>query len=288
MEPIENIEEIIRKKLNATPDPALHDRILARVRQAQAQYEETTPAPCEPVLRRTIMKSPITKLAVAAAIIAAVVLGLFEFISTDASSGVVWAEVARKIEASRGVIYRERHGTDSQHARTIESDYGITYLSPTEYRSEGFKGGQCWITMYDNRSTAKRVVLLHAQKGYVLEDITLTDEGDRKHANYQDPTYWVRQFMACEYTKLDRREIDGALCEGIETTDPALCSEGGPRIDNLIARLWVSIETGYPVLLEGEFYGESSTNVVFDQFQWDAELDPSVFEPNIPADYEQM
>ena len=234
------------------------------------------------------MRSPIAKLAVAAAIIAVVALGLFEFIDTGNTSGVVWAEVAQRVEASRGVIYRERHGTESQPARTMESDYGITYLSPTQYRAESFKEGRCWITMYDNRSTAKRVVLLHAQKGYVLEDMTLTDEGDRKHANYQDPTYWVRKFMACKYTKLEPREVDGTLCEGIETTDLGLCSDEGLRIDSLIARLWVSVETGYPVLLEGEFHGESSTNVVFDQFQWDAELDPSVFEPNIPPDYEQM
>ena len=27
---------------------------------------------------------------------------------------------------------------------------------------------------------------------------------------------------------------------------------------------------------------------IMDQFQWDVELDPSLFEPNIPPDYEQM
>ena len=31
-----------------------------------------------------------------------------------------------------------------------------------------------------------------------------------------------------------------------------------------------------------------SSEYVLDQFQWDAAIDPSVFEPNIPPDYEQM
>ena len=287
MRPAADIKRMIHNWNDTTGAP-MDEQVLGDMGRALEQSQMKAAA-ARPTTRSIIMRNPIAKLAVAAVVIAAVMLGVFEFVGIEgATSGVVWAEVAQKVEASRGVVYRERHGTETQPARTMESDYGITYLSPTQYRAESFKEGRCWITMYDNRSTAKRVVLLHAQKGYVLEDMTLTDEGDQKHANYQDPTYWVRKFMACKYTQLEPREVDGTLCEGIETTDLALCSDEGLRIDSLIARLWVSVETGYPVLLEGEFHGESSTSVVFDQFQWDAELDPSVFEPNIPPDYEQM
>ena len=52
------------------------------------------------------MRSPVIKLAIAAAIIAAVILGLFEFIGRGNTSGVVWAEVAQKVQASQGVIFR--------------------------------------------------------------------------------------------------------------------------------------------------------------------------------------
>ncbi|MHC4170875.1 MAG: hypothetical protein ACYSWQ_28390 [Planctomycetota bacterium] len=41
-------------------------------------------------------------------------------------------------------------------------------------------------------------------------------------------------------------------------------------------------------MLESEFEGKYSGKTSFDQFQWDVELEPSVFEPNIPPDYEQM
>jgi outer membrane lipoprotein-sorting protein len=142
--------------------------------------------------------------------------------------------------------------------------------------------------MYDDRGTGKRVVLLHAQKRYVLENITLTEEGNRKHANFQDPTWWVQKFLTCVYAKLERREIDGTLCDGIETTDTALVADHDSRTTSLVARLWVSVETGYPVLFEGEFHGSESGNVVFDQFQWNVELEASLFEPKIPADYIRM
>jgi hypothetical protein len=31
-----------------------------------------------------------------------------------------------------------------------------------------------------------------------------------------------------------------------------------------------------------------ATEWTMDQFQWDVELDPGIFEPNIPADYEDI
>ena len=53
-----------------------------------------------------------------------------------------------------------------------------------------------------------------------------------------------------------------------------------------LARLWVSVETGYPVQFEGErVYGDQRHTYAQDQFQWDVEIDESLFEPNIPEGY---
>jgi hypothetical protein len=291
MKPEERLEDIVRKDLDVRASDRTYGRMRDIILDAHESSKEITSAPSLMITRRTFMRSPIVKLGIAAAVIAVVGLGLLEFVGTGSKSGVVWAEVAQKVQACRGVIYRETGESNG--------DYVITYLSPTQYRSDGFKGGQLWMTMWDNRGTGKRVVLLHFQKGYVLEDMVMREEDNRKHADYQDPTWWVRQFVACQYTKLEPKEIDGTLCEGIETTDLALV--GGHKsehvTDSLVARLWVSTKTGYPVLFEGEFRGHETkdgtsrpyTNTtVIDQFQWDLELDPSVFEPNIPAGYEQM
>jgi hypothetical protein len=276
----DRLEDIIRKDLDVCAKDRTYDRLRNIVLAAHETSRPLEPAATLVIPRRTIMRNPITKLVAAAAVIAVISLGIFEFVGTGSRSGVAWAEVAQKVGASRGVIYRERRGADN--------DYSITYLSPTRHRSEAFLKGQPWMTMYDDRGTGKRVVLLHAQKGYVLEDMTLTAEGNRKHANFQDPTWWVQKFLTCAYTKLEPREIDGTPCEGIETTDTALVADHDSQVSSLVARLWVSVETGYPVLFEGEFHGQQSGNVVFDQFQWDAELDPGLFEPKIPADYQQM
>ncbi|MEN6333303.1 MAG: hypothetical protein ABFE01_03525 [Phycisphaerales bacterium] len=229
------------------------------------------------------MRSPITKISVAAAVVVAVLIGISQFGGSPA--GVAWGQVAQRVQASRGVIYRELRGRERP---TTDKDRTITYLTPTDYRSDGFREGELWMTMWDDRAAGKRVVLLYAQKEYALEDFPLTEQGNRKHANYQDPTWWVQTFLACKYSKLEPKTIDGLLCEGIETTDLALLADHQNDVKSLVARLWVSVETGYPVLFDGEFHGQETSHTIFDQFQWDVAIDPSVFEPSIPAGYEQM
>ena len=83
------------------------------------------------------MKSPIVKLGIAAAIDVVVLVGLSQLGGTSAS--VAWGEVARKVQASRGVVYRERRGQSVPiPTRTAESPT----LSPTQYRSDGFREGR--------------------------------------------------------------------------------------------------------------------------------------------------
>jgi hypothetical protein len=264
-------------------DRAVLEDLLSKL----AKAKEDTPTHYWSERRRIAMRSPIVKLAVAVFIVA-LVLGLVNLIDSDNTSGVVWADVVAKVQDSRGVIYRQWI-TDVNDTSTEVLDWETTYLTPTQYRSEGFREGKPWMSMFDNRETGKRVVLIHFKKEYVLADLRQSDEADQRHADFQNPAWWVQNLMSCEYAKLRAKEVDGVLCGGIETTDLAFASKDSPRIDRLVVRLWVNIETGYPVLFEGRFYGEKSFKTVFDQFQWNMELGPSVFEPpEIPEDYEQM
>lgn len=164
-------------------------------------------------------------------------------------------------------------------------------LSATKCRSEGYQSGEPWITTYEDREARQRVVLLHGKKAYVKEQTTPTDKGQQRHADIMDPTKWVERFLSCEYSELGQRTIEGVLCEGLETTDPGFTGEDAPDdlpINSIVGRLWVSVETGYPVLLEAEYEGKYSGNASIDQFQWDVELEAGIFEPNIPADHDQM
>ncbi|MBW8040711.1 MAG: hypothetical protein FVQ85_11995 [Planctomycetes bacterium] len=273
---------------------------------------EAPASPGPPMIRRIIMKSPITKLAVAAAVIAVVVLGLFEFIGTEGTSSVVWAEVARKVQASRGLIVR----CTSESIPSNEGDYTIKYMSPTHSRSDTYKGGQITRSFYLDFDTKTFTGVFHTRKHYLIDTFTASGEGFlAKHEDWMNPRYLVETILSCEHRKLGQKTMEGVLCEGIETTDPPSLGPPPEPVDRLEAqynevvgsegiaqypvllesklRLWVNMETQYPVLLESKISTEHNGEVVgsegvMDQFQWDVELDASLFEPNIPLDYTDM
>ncbi|GEM_PF-4741758 len=70
--------------------------------------------------------------------------------------------------------------------------------------------------------------------------------------------------------------IDGVLCEGIEAKGP----------DGSTGRIWVAVQTGYPVLVEIE--GVDGSTGTMDQFRWNVDLSAEGVEPEIPAGYEPL
>lgn len=277
----EYIEKLIRNaEICSNPDvnrAVLED--LTKQFDVTEQEQEAFVAP--PNKRKTIMKNPITKYAAAAVIIIAITTGLFKFIDTGSTSGVVWADVARKVQASRGVIFRttEHIAPDTYDQ---ESDFSMQYYTSTQSRLDEYEGGEIIKTIWGNCDTKTVILVDHYHKSYV-KMILETTMPDRLQT--ADPNRWVQKFLSCPYKKLGQKTIDGILCEGIETTDPAFYGGGNPP-ETPVARLWVSVETGYPVQLEGErVYNGQRHTFVQDQFQWDVELDKSLFDPNIPNSY---
>ncbi len=291
MRPAENIKKLIRK-LHDTSSAEMDERVLGDVLRALEESEKTS-ALTQPKIRRIIMKSPITKLAVAAVVITVVALGLFEFIGTGSTSSVAWAEVAKKVEASRGLIVR---CTENSSFLSNEGDYSIKYFCPTHSRTDTYKGGQITDSYYTDFEAKTYTGVHHTRKHYLSITITPSKGGFlEKQEDWMNPRYLVQTILSCEHRELGQKTIDGVLCEGLETTDPAIFgSLPGPvsRLD-VHFRLWVNAETQYPVLFEWKVDAEAEGQVianesVMDQFQWDVELDPGIFEPNIPSDYTDM
>ena len=286
MKSAENIEKLIKNlDLDIDINAETERVILGELSEVHEKSKKMKSALVLPNIRRTIMRSPITKLAVAAVIITAVALGLFEFIGTEGTSGVVWAEVAKKVQASRGVIFR-RAGTSSDMSREYrkdEADYSILYNSPRYSRRDDYKGDQIYKTFYDDFNTKTSVFIDHGHKSYIKRTV----EGMEQNDLWGNPKSLVQRFLSHEHRELGQKTVEGVLCEGIETTDPAFLGPD-PLLDSLMARIWVSVETGYPIQFEVEIIrnnGQIRIAGVADQFQWDVELDESIFEPNIPADY---
>ena len=269
-------------------------KIFQDVLQAQQKTIKQKPAQPENI-GRLIMKSQIVKLAASAVFIVLVVLGLLEFIGTGKSSGIVWADVVKKVQASKGLIVRSIDINPSS-----EDDYSITYTSPNYCRKDFYQDGQIIRNSYVDFTAPDINTLIDVFHNYKLCLTTTYKKNDyglflEWHEDWTKPGFLVQRILSVEHNRLGRKTIDGVLCEGIETTDPACLYPLPEQVNNLQVefRLWVSTETGYPVLYESKISGEykgqwDETGCVMDQFQWDVELDSSTFEPNIPSGYETV
>lgn len=236
------------------------------------------------------MKNPLTKLAVAAAVITAVVLGLFEFINTGGHSGVVWAEVVEKVQNTCGLTLRIT-GTGSMGP---EDAYSIKYFSPVGSRTDDYKDGQIIRSNCSNYETMTSTYIQHAHKSYISTQYQEGIEGFlEKDEDWTNPKYLVQKILSVEHKELAERTIDGVLCEGLETSDPAVMgAELVEMVDHieLHLELWVDAQTQYPVRFESTVTADAEgehieSDCVMDQFQWDVEIDPSLFTIEMPAGY---
>jgi hypothetical protein len=276
-------EDMISKDLDVRASDRTYHRLREVVLDAHGQSKQKPSAARLTIARRTIMKSRIVKLAVAAVVIVAVVLGLFELLGTESKSGVVWADVVKKIETTRGLIYRESHPNGPD-----EAVYIMFYDSPTHARIDTYKNGQLTRSLYCDYDA--RTILCVAHDDKICANIPMEERDVQDHQREMHLKGWVEEVLSRQHTNLGRRTIGGVLCEGIETKYPIFGDADSPT-ENSARRVWVSVETGYPLLCEAGKLGDDGklrVETVLDQFQWDVELDASEFEPNIPPDYEQM
>ena len=239
------------------------------------------------------MKNPITKFAAAAVIIIAITLGLFEFIDTGSQSGVVWAEVIKNMEASPGVIFRIKETGKGDPNEQWPNGYRVMQRNATLSRLDWYRGDQIHRTVYFDLSGKTKIWVAHDASVYHKE--TMSDEEIENmrgnEGGWINPQALISFCLthARERKELGQKMIDGILCGGME--GKAANDDSNPPAKSFVGRLWVSVETGYPVRLEIEAIGEDGSireTSTIDQFQWNTDLSPENVEPEIPADYEPL
>ena len=104
MRPAENIEKLV-KKLRYQSSDKRRKRIFDNVAAMLDDKQKRKPAIIRPNIWRIIMKTKITKVAMAAVIIIAVIIGVDHFgVRLDGSS-VAWADIAERVQMSKAFIY---------------------------------------------------------------------------------------------------------------------------------------------------------------------------------------
>ncbi|MFC1764636.1 hypothetical protein ACFL6U_21530 [Planctomycetota bacterium] len=228
------------------------------------------------------MKNPVAKLAVAAAVVVVVLIGLNEMGGSGTS--VAWGKVVQNVEASPGFTYRmkqihKRQGTETKV-------FHMTAYGSAQYgmRMDGYLDPEYPIQTYGSLKEKAVTSISHSSKTYTRMPLV----GDQlAELEELDPKKHIAKYLSAEYRKLGRKIIEGIEAEGIEIDDLSF-SKANFKVDRCVVQLWIAVDTDLPILVEVDTVGKDGTleiHTVQDNFQWNIELDANMFEPNIPEDY---
>jgi hypothetical protein len=266
------------------------------------------------------MNKPVVRHAIAVAVVAAVMLSLFEFI-TPYSSAIVRAqekkgEEKKKEEAGPGFTYRERLTHQQPGLPQPFETLAILRVSP-EYgsRKDVYAQGKVASSEYYNYADGTKITLYHSgmwAKTYTRQD---GPKGPPPSGPTYDPRPRIKKAVAGEHKKLGRRTIDGVQADGIEVPETSSTvagtsmggsgsmSSGGVssapsatvrsiKVDvTTVWQFWSSVETASPVLVEENMAaanGAFRQKTILDQFRWNIRIDPNEFKAKIPPDYQRV
>jgi len=243
---------------------------------------------------RIIMKSRTIKLAAAAVIMIAVLLGV-PFLPKSTTSPTL-AEILAKVEQPRAYMYKMNMkvsgsvmkkispwGQEMTGTVTISEDFGMKTEMEMIDPNTGETTRQEHYIIPDEKLL---VILMHDTKQFSRTEFN-DDLLARMKKQNNDPRALIRQMLDLKYTKLGRSEIDGIEVDGFETTDP--CVSGGTTGDAKVT-LWVDSKSWLPYLVEMDMSidGQGRIQSTYFDYQWDVPVQKGEFEPVIPEDYAAM
>ena len=287
MRPAENIEKLINR-LRVEPRAEMSKRNLDDALAAHKKVIDSVSS--RSTIWRTIMKSKVSKIAAAALIIIAVLIGIHQFSGSIDVASVAWGNVAEKVENIETYVFRMRTikttgPREEGFELATEKETMVYHSGRHGERTETYTNGELSTQSYTHLEKNEFIGIIPPAKEYEREPLT---EARIRRFHNGHPKRIVMQILQGDYVELDRDKIDGKDVQGVEVYDPAVFYESPPPVEDFVARLWIDTQTELPVWVEISFVEEGSTlqsTIVIDQFQWDVELVADDFEPNIPSDY---
>jgi hypothetical protein len=302
MRPAENIEKLIKNiniETNARTDDVVLDEVVRAFEKSKklvpSEVEGKETADVQPSIWRIIMKSPINKLATAAIVAIACLIGLSLWKGTE--SCIALADVLARFDQVRAFRCKGNFTMNGQMApgKPYKFETRWTDLISQEYGSKlnvetpDPNGGQIsYSEFYISPQKKTFIQIAHTEKKYVRRELDDAEgqQTQKELSGYINPGELLKEIMACKYENLGRLTIDGVDVEGFRATDPKLGWGGlGFKDPHVDVKVWVGVKTRLPVQYENltsgldEMGNTTSQRFVVHDFQWDVPVDASEFEP---------
>ena len=256
MRPAEGIDKQI-KKLRYKAGAEAHDRIFGNVIGALDESEKQKTGASAPDIWRIIMKSSVTKVAVAAAVIIVVVLGAFSITSPS----ITFADVIEPILNAQTMIFDVFIG-DEQTETSMHEIISGQIIRRTVSNMPG-------ITMIIDLENSRMLALndIDNSAGYV--DISGTVK--ERHQSYINFLRQIITKLKDNHQELGEQEIDGRKAIVFEV-----------RGHKQGVKIWADPKTALPIRIEltlGQLSG------IMKNFQFDPQIDESLVSMDVPAGY---
>jgi len=270
---------------NAAPDGAVFETL----KTAYTRTVEHKAAQRESSMWRFVMKNPSVKLAMAAVIVIACLIGLSLWRTTG--SGIALADVLARVEQVKAFRCQwSTKVTGEEPNKPYSFERRGTMLRSQEYGGKGKieqldpNGG--WSTFGEVYSFPDKKTMIRIwskQKKYWREEL---DDRWAEQMQERDPRTLTKRILKYKYESMGRATIDGIEVEGFQTTDPNWLGNA-KSIRQVDVKMWVDVKTRLPVRYEETYayFDKLNAREVMHDFQWDVPVEAADFEPVIPDDY---
>jgi hypothetical protein len=261
MKPADNMENLI-KKLCYKAGAEAHNRILDNVMQALDEFEKQKTGATAPNIWRTIMKSPITKIAAAVVIIAGVLI-VMHFVGLSTAT-VTFADVIKPILNAQTAILDIIIGEEEAGAPVIHDMVRGSRIRRTLSNMEGV------------------VAIIDLQNGRILQ--FTSEKKEAAYVNLKDwpsiPNYMERlrnvitglqEHPDFAVQNLGEQEIAGQRLIGFRAKHP-----------KMEITIWADPQTALPVRIEQI---EGQMKVISKNMEFDVPMDESLFSMDVPEGY---
>ena len=255
-------------------------------------------------IRNIIMKSPLTKLAAAAIVAIACLVGSSLWRGTE--SGIALADVLERIEQvkafrSKGSVIMTGPGKPGRVEFRGNSVFSKEYGSKSTLEVREDPNGR-WEPLgeryyYPQKKTF--VQIGHPIKTYFRWEVDDVEAQQQQESLslYDDPGKLLKDIMACKHETLGRSTIAGVEVEGFRITDPnnrlsfgrSLYKDPHVEID---IKVWVDVKTHLPVRYEDHSSGLDEmenpwvVQCIATDFEWDVPVTAAEFDPPpVPEGY---
>ncbi len=245
------------------------------------------------ILWRRLMKKRYVRYATAAVLLLAVGLGVYLFVSIPNGANIAWAEMAERASNIPTVLCREQ--TTYERPEGVEEIPGLPDTEATIYissrygkRQDVYVNGKLRGNVYFLATKQIMMALDHEEKTY--QRIPMTETVFRQMQQVNDPRDMLKKLKTeMSYVSIGGTKINNVEVEGIQIEGKELAPFGDP-----IFRIWASRKSQLPVQMEFEFTlplgGKNGVRQkrILKDFQWDVELNETVFTPEIPTGYREV